>query len=141
MKVSNTILTRSAICIGVSTSLLYLFEIFYIVYFTSIGIRESASSLGFSLLLTCAGLIGCNNVSLGRALITGYTGGTVLERILVCILYWDYVDIGIMIVPLISSLLVGSILIMSLGNHQIRSKHMWIALFLILVIAVLPKII
>lgn len=141
MKIRDEILAAVAIIIGLLSSLIYLFNFFFIQYYSSIGIRESGSSFGFSLMLFVAGFIAFKNFSLGRALMFGYVIGCILERALVYILYKENVSIDIFLLPLVSSAIILVMLVFSRDNFPFSKRYNWIVGFLIVIITVIPKII
>lgn len=141
-KQRNRNLSISAIIIGFVLAMIFLFNYLFIDYFSSIGLRESVSTFGFSVLLMMAGVINLKSLTWGRSLLWSYSIGSILERVLILILYCKNISIDILILPLLSSVIIIGLLFYSKGEiGSYKRISVIISATVALLIALLPKVI
>lgn len=141
-KQRNRNLSISAIIIGFVLAMIFYFNYLFIDYFSSIGLRESVSTFGFSVLLMMAGVINLKSLTWGRSLLWSYSIGSILERVLILILYCKNISIDILILPLLSSVIIIGLLFYSKGEiGSYKRISVIISATVALLIALLPKVI
>lgn len=137
----NKKLSFCAITLGLIQCLIYLYNYIFIDYFSSIGLAESLSTFGYSLLLIIAGVINLGNSSLGRPLLWSFVIGSILERIVVVFLYRENISIDIFILPITSSIIIGMLLyFLKNGYTAYKRNYVIIAAIISGLIGLLPKI-
>lgn len=137
----NKILSISAIILGFILCLIYLYNYFFIDYFSSIGLAESTSTFGFSLLLIIAGFINLRNLDLGRSLLWSFVVGSIIERVIVYLLYQENISMDILILPIIASAIIGGLLYFSKVKKEYNKGYQTISVVIISLITLLPKVI
>ena len=140
MKNKKTILSRTAIILGFSICVTHLFNFLYIDYFSAIGARETLSSFLLGVLLLIAGITLPQNYKLGESMILGFILGSILDRLIVLLLYWEYATFDIFLLPILSSFIMMSVWYVTKDESEIHSKYLFCIIILLLLIIGLPKI-
>ncbi len=140
-KIQNNVLAITTLILGLLMSLIYLFNYLFLEYFSSIGIAQSASTFGYSLLLFFAGATCFKNPRLGKTLMWGYVFGSFIERVLVFLIYVENITFDIFIIPIISSIIVCSLLLNSERKDANKITHVVLTICITSILAFLPKVI
>lgn len=136
----NKKLSIIALLLGLIQILIYLYNYLFIDYFSSIGIAESMSAFGFSVFLLLAAIINFKNQNLGRTLLWGCVIGGVFDRAVVFLLFPENTSIDILILPFLSSFIIGAMLLYFKSNNSHKAINIVITLIVISLIIVLPKV-
>lgn len=133
----------TAFVLGFLMCVIYLYTHFFIVYFTGIGIREWLSSFCLSIMLILSGILLLRNIDTGLLLLNGFIFGTIIDRIIAVILYWEYIDYLFVIMPSTVALVFGVILYHPKHSRYLKfkCKSIQLAFLVILVGAIIlvPK--
>lgn len=141
-KISNKKLSYFSIIYGAFTCIIYTYEHLFVSYFVSIGLRETASAFGLGLLLILGGIIIVYHEELGKKIIVGYVLGNVIDRLLVLILYAEYVTFSTFTVPIIGALAIGYLLyIQDDTSSEKNNTYVYAVSAIILLIIIVPKVI
>lgn len=139
-KINNKQLSYFSILYGIFTCVIYISEYLFISYFVSIGLRETASAFGLGLLLILGGIILIRHLSLGKKIILGYIFGNIIDRLLVLILYTEYVTFSTFTIPVIGVLATGYLLYHSNVSINKNSAYIYVIAAIILLIIIVPKV-
>lgn len=144
MKEKFNILGGTSIFIGLTECFIYLFDHFFVSYYVAIGIGGWFSSLCFALLLIIAGIFLLRNTDLGIILVKGHIFGTLIDRIVIFLLFGQYVHYLTVIFPIILSMPLVIVIYFSnyskYLNIEFSKKRKLLTVIVVLLIILLPKI-
>lgn len=138
-------LSFTSIVLGTILLLYQLFHYVFIISFSSIGFRESASATLLYLLLIVGGLVHLKNLDLGLTIFAGFAIGVLFDRLLVLALYTSYVTTDIFIPPFLASIIIISTWFFTRGDHSKKhlrgNKYIVYVILIVAIIILAPKII
>jgi len=136
----KTILGFTSIILGFLLNIMHIISYFFIFYFTSLGWADYGSSIGLNFLLTFGGVMIFINYCLGSTAILGFIVGNIIDRIIVCGMYGDFVSFGMILFPAISSLIMAVIWVKNREKHDFKNIQLIIISLFVLFIIFFPKL-
>jgi len=144
MKKKINILGVTSIFIGLTECFVYLFDHFFVSYYVAVGIRGWFSSLCFALLLIIAGVFLLKNKGIGLILIKGHIFGTLVDRVIIFLLFGQYVHYLTVIFPILLSIPLFIMIYFpnysKYLNLESSKKLKLLIVIVVLLIILLPKI-
>lgn len=144
MKEKFNTLGIASILIGLIECFIYLFDYFFVSYYIAVGIRGWFSALCFALLLIIAGIFLLRNIGIGLILVKGHIFGTLADRIIIFLLFGQYVHYLTVVFPIIFSAPLFIMIYFSnyykYLNLESSKKLKLVIVIVVLLIILLPKI-
>lgn len=135
---------KIAIIAGFIESIFYSLN-YFVDHYTGVGSKDWGSSLAFALLLIVSGILLCSERNTGKSFLKGYFGGTLIDRIIVFLLYGEYLHSYSLLIPVILALPFGTVLFYPkfapYFGYKLSLKNKVLLSILVLFIILFPKLI